>query len=84
MMEHSYHMQHRKGDIGNVVTEKIDEGHFKLTDTGIYPDNLQYGVCYGFVRRFRPPGQSFRVKFDEDIPRRDEGGEVTIIHVVLE
>jgi hypothetical protein len=76
-----YQMQHRGGDIGQVITEKIGDKHYKTTHVHLYPDDLTYGVGYGFARRFLPTGTQFTVSYDEVVPRMDQGGTETIIYV---
>ncbi len=49
--------------------------------TGPYPDDLVYGVVFGFARRLLPPDVYFTVYYDAALPRRDEGGIETVIHV---
>ena len=84
MWNEVYHMQHRGSDIGHIVAEKIDDKTYKLTLSTLYPDDLEYGVCYGFLRRFLPRGTSFKVWYDGDVLRKDQGGTETIMHVAWE
>jgi hypothetical protein len=44
------------------------------------PDDLEYGILYGFAKRFLA-GTQFTVWYDEDLPRMDQGGDQTVIHV---
>lgn len=77
-----YQGNHRNGNIGHKIAEKIDDTHYKMTvDHGIYPDDLEYGVLYGFAKRFLPRGTFFTVRYDENVQRLDEGGEKTVMHV---
>lgn len=76
-----YQANHRNADIGHKVTKKISDRHYTITLGSIYPDDMEYGVVYGFAKRFLPPGTPFTVWYDEDIQRLDEGGEQTVIHV---
>lgn len=76
-----YQMQHRGGDIGEVKVETLAPTHIKTIHRHIYPDELTYGVGYGFARRLVPVGTHVAVFYDENLPRLDEGdGEQTIIH----
>lgn len=68
-----YHMQHRGGDIGNYVIEQLTEKHYRCTYNGIYPDDLNYGVSFGFCRRFLPQGIQYTVKYEEIDNRLDQG-----------
>jgi len=77
-----YHMQHRGGDIGYVKVEQLGETHYKTIHKNLYPDDMLYGVAYGMSRRFLPSGTSFKVYYDEQVRRVDDGGEETIIHII--
>jgi hypothetical protein len=80
-----YQMLLRNADVGCIVVEKIGEKHYKTTHTVVFPDDLSYGVLYGFGRRFLPPGTQFKVYYDPEVPPRDRGGkDVTIIHIEWE
>ncbi len=76
-----YQAQHRSGDVGEYSVEQAEDKHVTITAKTPYPDDLIYGVMCGEAQRFLPPGTRPAVTFDEQIPRRDQGGEVTIIHV---
>jgi len=77
----TYHNQHRGGDIGEYRVEKVDEGHIRVAVRTPYPEDFAYGVLYGQARRFLPEDTRFVVSFDENLPRRSQGGEETIIHI---
>ena len=77
----SYQRDHRGGDAGEIIVEPVKEGHVKVVVRTPYPDDTWYGFVWGLFRRYSSPGTGFRVKYDEGLPRRDEGGEVTVIHV---
>jgi hypothetical protein len=80
-----YQMIHRKGDVGQIVAEKVDDKHYRIVHTCLYPDDFNYGMVYGYARRFLPPGTDFTVFYDPDITPRDQGGNgPTIIHVTWE
>lgn len=80
-----YQVNHRNGYIGRKITQKLEEKHYLLTlDGGVYPDDLEYGVVYGFAKRFLPAETPFTVWYDEDVKRLDEGGTKTVIHVKWE
>lgn len=78
-----YKLRHRGGDAGEVIPEKISDKHYKITTNTPYPDDVFYGVMYGYVRRFRPAGAHFVVSYDENVTRRDDGGEYTVVHIKL-
>lgn len=73
--------QIHRGDVGDVQSELVDDTHLKITLRTPYPDDLMYGAAYQHARHFLPPSANFAVFYDEDEPRRDMGGEVTIVHI---
>lgn len=76
-----YQMRHRNGDFGSVVVEKPSENHLKIIMDTPYPDDIMYGVMYGYARRFLPPGTRAVVQYDDTQPRMAEGGDYTVVHV---
>jgi hypothetical protein len=74
---------HRNGDPGTIEVETQDDKHFVLTARVPYPDDLMYGILYGWLRRLKPPNVRFTVRYDESQPRRDQGGDSTVIHIQL-
>jgi hypothetical protein len=77
-----YQANFRNGDVGRKTTIKVADQHYKIVhDQTVVPDDIEYGVLYGFAQRFLPPDTLFDVWFDEDVPRMDEGGDQTILHV---
>lgn len=80
-----YQYLHRGGDVGKIMCQKVDNKHYKLLLTDIYPDDFSYGIIYGYARRFLPRGTKFTVYYDENTVCRDKGGNgPTIIHVSWE
>ena len=77
---------HRNGDIGQKVVEKLSHNYYKITlKGGIYPDDLEYGVLYGFARKYLPHGSIFKVWYDEQLPRLDRGmGKYTVMYIQWE
>jgi hypothetical protein len=71
----------RNGDPGSVSCEKVSDTHYVSIHRHIWPDDFSYGITYGFARRFLPPKTGFRVFYDPDFPRMDDGGTSTRIHV---
>jgi hypothetical protein len=76
-------LNHRNGDIGEYVIERVEDRHVRVIARVPYPDDLLYGMFYGGTRRFLPPGTHFTVSYD-DAPRRSQGGETTILHIEWE
>lgn len=81
LYEQLYPTRHRNGDPGSITTEVHDEHHVTLTLNVPYPDDMMYGLFYGFARRLSGPGNYFTTRYDEDHPRRELGGDRTIIHI---
>ncbi|HEX3050447.1 MAG TPA: hypothetical protein VHP83_07320 [Aggregatilineaceae bacterium] len=75
-----YHINNRGTDPGGFVTEKISDTHYKIIARQPYPDDYTYGVLYGGAKRWLPQGTQFTVYYDPDLPRREDGGDVTVIH----
>jgi hypothetical protein len=81
-LDGAYQGVHRNSDVGRFTCEKLDEKHYKMVCTDLYPDDLTYGIVYAFVRRFLPPRTAFKVYYDEQITPRDHGGDgPTVMHV---
>ncbi len=71
--------RHRNADPDQMKAEKVDHHHIKIIGKTPYPDDILYGIFFAYARFFLK--RSFVVKYDENTPRRDQGGEETIIHV---
>jgi hypothetical protein len=79
-----YQERHR-GDAGYVTSDKLNNHHLVIRMKIPYPDDLYYGVIYGYVRQFLSRSKTpFSLKYDETQPRRDQGGEETIVHVLID
>lgn len=80
-----YQINFRNGYVGLKTTTRLDDRHYKVVLDGTkMPDDLEYGVLYGFARRFLPPGVHFLVWYDEDVLPMDKGGDQTVLHVSWE
>lgn len=80
-----YQMQHRGGDIGHVAVEAVDDQQFRTIHRHIYPDDMVYGLAYGWCRRFLPPGTPFAVQYEELDNRMDQGNnDQTVVLVTWE
>lgn len=77
----AYQMQHRGGDPGHLIVEKVAEKHLTINVDTPYPDDLEYGATYGFAKRLLPPGTPFTVMYDDKMLTRDNGGDKTLIHL---
>lgn len=77
-----FHTNHRNGEIGHIVTQKVNDKFYKTIHRHIYPDDLNYGLAYGFARVFLPQGTRFDVWYEDNNHRLDNGGgEETVICV---
>jgi hypothetical protein len=79
-----YPTRHRGGDAGWVEFEKVSHDHLILRFQSPYPDDMLYGLVYGYARRFFGKGTHFSVMYDDEVLRRDQGGEVTVVHIYLD
>jgi len=80
-MDLAYRANVRGTDPGEIRCEVVNDHHIQLTARVPFPDDDWYGVCYGTMRRFAPPETQFTVYYDEEVLRRDLGGEETVIHI---
>jgi len=72
-----------RGNVGTLSLNKDDPSHLIVTACVPYPDDLIYGIFFAYARHFTPRGERFVVRYDETIPRREQGGDKTIIHILL-
>ena len=83
-MNAAYQMNLRGDDIGEIQAEKQSDNCVKLTLRVPAPDDLWYGVVYGYMRRLTQGKVPFIVEYDASVTRRDEGGDVTVMTVQWE
>lgn len=84
LYEKIYPTRHRNGNPGWVHVEKVAPGHVKMICNVPYPDDIFYGLFYGFASRFLAPGVQRVIEYDENLPTKEQGGETTVIHVIWE
>lgn len=83
--EKIYQTRHRGGDAGYMRVEQPDARHIIIRAHNPYPDDINYGVIYGYTRHFLGlAGKGFTLKYDDNTPRRDQGGDETIMHIHIE
>lgn len=80
LYEKIYLTRFRNGDAGSIKTEQLTPTHLKITYQGAFPDDLVYGVLYGYARRILPPGTFVTFSYDEHLPRADHGAPFTVMH----
>ena len=78
-----YQSYYRGTDTGEIVFEKVTDAHFKIILRVFEPDDIWYGNIYQLAKTFNKSGKRFTVAYDEELTRRDAGGEKTIIHLKL-
>jgi len=81
-IDQAYQSFHR-GDAGDTFVEIVGTNHLTHNLRVPYPDDFMYGSVYGLARRYLA-GKHFTVYYDQDKPRREHGGDYTIIHVTWE
>lgn len=82
MWDAIYQMQHRGGDVGYVKIEQLSDTSYRTTHRHLYPDDITYGVAYGFGTRFLPQETNFSVAYEDDNARLDSGdAQETVILV---
>ena len=69
-----YQKQHRGGNIGDKEIQQLSDTSYRIILRDLYPDDLAYGVAYGFCKRFLPAGTHFTVQYEDISNRRDNGG----------
>jgi len=76
----AYHMNHRGGEIGHYVYQKVGERHVRMICTNPYPSDFDYGLIYAVTRRYAPAGSRFYVVRAES-PCRLSGDDTCIYDV---
>lgn len=79
-----YQQRHRNGYPGELVIESIDSNHILIHFNVPYPDDVMYGLIFGYARRLMSARGFFTVYYDEDVPTREQGGDETLIHATWE
>jgi hypothetical protein len=75
----------RNGDVGHITTEKVNNSFYKVSHQNIFPDDLCYGLAFGFARSRLPLGTNFRVSYEDFEKRIDKGtSDKTVICVSWE
>lgn len=70
----------RGSDVGEIGVELVSDNHVKVHYVTPFPDDVVYGTLYGFLRRYSDNSSSIKAYYDPNLTRRDQGGEVTVIH----
>lgn len=76
-----YQSYYRGSDIGEVQFEKVNDYHFRIILRVFEPDDLWYGNIYQIARTFDTPSTAFTLAYDEEITRKDMGGDYTVLNI---
>jgi hypothetical protein len=79
-IDEAYHLNHRGGEIGHYLYQKVGERHARLTCTNPYPSDFDYGLIYATTRLYSPPGTRFYV-VRADSPCRLKGDDTCLYDV---
>ena len=83
--DHHLYSSVRNGDVGHIFTEKVNDTFYKVTQQNVFPDDLCYGLAYGFARSRLPLGTNFKVWYEDYDHRIDRGdADKTVICVSWE
>lgn len=82
VLDMAYRMNVRGPDIGEYVYERTGDRSATITCRNSYPSDLDYGIIYALVRRFRSAdSKDLSVKRDDTIPNRTTGGDTCVYYV---
>lgn len=70
---------HRGSDIGSIEITTLGDASIQVAVRTPYPDDLHYGLFYEMARQYTDV--DYLVEYDQETPRRDEGGETTIYRI---
>ncbi len=82
--EAAFDAVNRGADRGYVRASKVNDDRYTVSCRIPEPDYLNYGIVYGFCKRFLPENTHFIVKFDPDVTHRDQGGYETVFQILLD
>ncbi len=75
----------RHGDVGHIVAQKITDTCYRIIHQDVFPDELSYGLAYGFARVHLPLGTNFRVWYENSDHRMDNSdSDKTVICISWE
>ena len=73
----AYQEQHRDGDAGELIVHRMGSKLIWVDTRTAYPDEILYGAIYAIASRYFPDRAAVTVRYDNSLPRRDQGGAVT-------
>jgi len=63
----------RGADVGSIKAEQLNDTSYRVVFDTVWPDDLLYGLAYGFARGRLPKGTSFIVRYEDADKRLDNG-----------
>lgn len=81
-MQRGWQMNSRNAQEVIWEVQKLDDNQFVVTNSSPFPPDQEYGVLYGFVRRFSG-NRPFQVVYENLADREDEDNEFTKFLVTL-
>ncbi len=82
--DRTHQHNHRGGDAGEYTLRLEADNHIVVDARVPYPDDFVYGCYYQLTMQFRPEGVGFYLEYDKELPKREDGGEFTRIHIKLD
>lgn len=83
--DENFRANYRNGEVGHITVEKVHDKFYRTIHQHIYPDDLNYGMLYGFAHAKLPKGADFTVWYEDYEHRLDRGdGDRTVINVQWE
>ncbi|MEM6281293.1 MAG: hypothetical protein AAF787_03795 [Chloroflexota bacterium] len=79
-----HEMSHRPAQPGQIDMEIVSDAHIIFTENTVWPDDVIYGLIYGVAQHFLARGYHFYAEYDETVPRMEDGGDQTVIHLHIE
>src|SRR5690606_31311066 len=68
----------RGTDIGYIQDVELSPQHLIYKIRTPFPDDIWYGIIYGFCKRFMPATIAYKVYYDANKLRFEQGGEETL------
>ncbi|GIK67347.1 MAG: hypothetical protein BroJett018_51410 [Chloroflexota bacterium] len=81
--EELIYANYRNPSPGFIRVTKVDDNTYYHDSQTVWPDELNYGFVYSFVRHFCPKAKRFTVRMADDMPGQDDGGEFLRIKIAL-
>lgn len=81
MLQASHDKLYRGADTGYIKVDDLSEKHVALHLRSAWPDDLNYGNLYSWIKTVLPTGTVFKIYYDRNSVRADHGGDETIYHV---